>query len=275
MKDPNPIIPPGANLENTRRGRSRMRFAVVGIVLAHVVILGGGLLLHGCSQEEENVADNNNEEQAKTVPADGNGEGGAPIIPPELPDPSAIQGQPVVTDNNNVPPTPGVGAGAGGPAGVAPPPGATQNPFEGVAPTPPTVGGNTREHVILSGDNYTKLSNKYNVSIAAIQQANPSHNPNRLQIGKKLIIPAEAVAAPVTPPAVAGAGAAGAAGPGTYIVKRGDTLSHIAVRHNTSTKELQRVNSMTGTRIFVNQKLQLPPGARFSPSETSGTPGTE
>ena len=269
MKDPNPIIPPGANLENTRRGRSRMRFAVVGIVLAHVVILGGGLLLHGCSQEEENVADNNSEEQAKTVPADGNGEGGAPIIPPDVPDPYANQGQPAVTDSNNIPPTSGVGGG------VAPPPGATESPFEGVASTPPTIGGSTRDHVILTGDNYTKLSKKYNVSIAAIQQANPNHNPNRLQIGKKLIIPAEAVAAPVTPPTVAGAGAAGVAGPGTYIVKRGDTLSHIAVRHNTSTKELQRVNSMTGTRIFVNQKLQLPPGARFSPSETSGTPGTE
>ena len=38
MKDPNPIIPPGASLENSRRGRSKMRLAVVGIVLVHVMV---------------------------------------------------------------------------------------------------------------------------------------------------------------------------------------------------------------------------------------------
>ncbi len=40
MKNPNPIIPPGMNLDKSRRGRSNMRIAVVVIVMVHIALFG-------------------------------------------------------------------------------------------------------------------------------------------------------------------------------------------------------------------------------------------
>ena len=48
MKNPNPIIPPGMNLDKSRRGRSNMRIAVVVIVLVHIALFGG-ILFNACS----------------------------------------------------------------------------------------------------------------------------------------------------------------------------------------------------------------------------------
>lgn len=46
----------------------------------------------------------------------------------------------------------------------------------------------------------------------------------------------------------------------TYKVKKGDTLGKIALRLNTSTKELKRANSLSSDLIQVGQKLTIPAG---------------
>ncbi len=43
-----------------------------------------------------------------------------------------------------------------------------------------------------------------------------------------------------------------------YTVQRGDTLYSIAVRFNTTVEELQRLNGLSNTTIFVGQKLRVP-----------------
>jgi N-acetylmuramoyl-L-alanine amidase len=43
-----------------------------------------------------------------------------------------------------------------------------------------------------------------------------------------------------------------------YIVTRGDTLSHIASRHNVSVSALQNINDLSGTSIRIGQKLRIP-----------------
>jgi len=47
-----------------------------------------------------------------------------------------------------------------------------------------------------------------------------------------------------------------------YIVKRGDTLSHIAQRHGVTVAGLKAANGLTSDRINENQKLTLPAGAK-------------
>jgi len=42
-----------------------------------------------------------------------------------------------------------------------------------------------------------------------------------------------------------------------YQVKKGDTLSHIAVRHKTTVSEIKKLNGMTSTRIKPGQKLKV------------------
>jgi peptidoglycan DL-endopeptidase LytE len=44
----------------------------------------------------------------------------------------------------------------------------------------------------------------------------------------------------------------------SYIVQKGDTLSHIAVKYKTSVSDLKRVNQLTSDTIYVNQKLEVP-----------------
>ena len=46
----------------------------------------------------------------------------------------------------------------------------------------------------------------------------------------------------------------------TYVVKKGDTLGKVALRLNTSTKELKRVNNLSSDLIQVGQKLTIPAG---------------
>ena len=45
-----------------------------------------------------------------------------------------------------------------------------------------------------------------------------------------------------------------------YVVKRGDTLSEIAVRNRVSLRGLRALNGMTGDRIRIGQVLLIPPG---------------
>ena len=43
-----------------------------------------------------------------------------------------------------------------------------------------------------------------------------------------------------------------------YIVRNGDVLSRIALRHNTDVPTLQRLNRMSGTAIYAGQTLVYP-----------------
>jgi len=43
-----------------------------------------------------------------------------------------------------------------------------------------------------------------------------------------------------------------------YVVRNGDSLSRIAVRHNTDVPTLQRLNQITGTAIYAGQTLLYP-----------------
>ena len=48
---------------------------------------------------------------------------------------------------------------------------------------------------------------------------------------------------------------AGGVSANSYIVQKGDTLSHIALKYQTSISELKRLNSLTSDLIFINQSL--------------------
>jgi len=56
---------------------------------------------------------------------------------------------------------------------------------------PVVIGAENRTHTIRSGDTFTKLSQQYNVSVAAILGANPDVDPRRLAVGQKIKIPAK------------------------------------------------------------------------------------
>src|SRR5262249_550721 len=124
------------------------------------------------------------------------------------------------------------------------------------------------EYVVLRGDNFSTIAKKFGVTAKQIQDANPTVDPKRLQIGQHLQIPAPAPAAAAnsTPP---GSLEMGSAGEQTYTVKSGDTLTKIAADFGTTVKVIRAANNLTTDRITVGQKLKIPPKA---PAPAPATP---
>src|SRR6185503_3193233 len=99
--------------------------------------------------------------------------------------------------------------------------------------------------IVGTSDTLDLLAKRYNVSAAAILQANGYKGPRTLSPGQQLIIPkpTAVAAAPALAPAPSKP-AATAAAPSVHIVNRGDTLISIARRNNVPVTELARANNL-------------------------------
>src|SRR5258706_10409299 len=94
--------------------------------------------------------------------------------------------------------------------------------------------GTGQTYTVQPGDNLFRISLKFGVTVAAMQQANGIGNANLIYVGQVLQIPVggnpvpttqpgQPTPVPATPP-----GSGGTQPTGTYIVQPGDTLSRIA-----------------------------------------------
>lgn len=133
-----------------------------------------------------------------------------------------------------------------------PPPSAeTYVPPAPVAPEPSTT-----EYAIQKGDTFSTIAPKFHVSVKALLAANPTVDPTRLQIGKKINIPAPT--APAVAPAGSGTVVNTVSGQTSYKVVSGDTLSKLATNFHTTVKAIQAANGLVDTRIKVGQILTIP-----------------
>jgi murein DD-endopeptidase MepM/ murein hydrolase activator NlpD len=162
----------------------------------------------------------------------------------------------------------GVSGGGRGVASYSPP---TRAPIEitgSVAPRSIAAthapGRETGTTIIVgTSDTLETLSRRYNVSSAAILQANGYKGPRALQPGQQLIIPHQAAvaAAPALapPPKAAVAAAPVSAPPSMHVVNRGDTLMSIAHRNHVPVAELARANSLDpNSKLKLGQKITVP-----------------
>jgi LysM repeat protein len=112
---------------------------------------------------------------------------------------------------------------------------------------PPTVcPAGTFAYIVQPGDTFFLLAQRFNTTVAAIQAANPTVNPNNLQVGSTLCIPG---AAP------------GVCPPGTfaYIVRPGDTFFLLAQRFNTTVAAIQALNpTVDPNNLVVGSTLCIP-----------------
>ncbi len=168
----------------------------------------------------------------------------------------------------------GVSGGGRGLASYAPP---ARPPLETTGTVPPrsvaaahgpTHGTTTTTTIIVgTSDTLDTLSRRYNVSPAAILQANGYKGPRTLSPGQQLIIPRPTaiVAAPAAAPVAALAAPASravAAPPTVHVVNRGDTLLSISRRNHVPVGELARANGLEATsKLKLGMKLTVP-GAR-------------
>lgn len=163
----------------------------------------------------------------------------------------------------------GVSGGGRGLSSYAPPPARPQLETTGtVAPRsvaaahPPAASGTTI--IVGTSDKLDLLAKRYNVSTAAILQANGYKGPRALSPGQQLIIPRQtaSVAAPVLASAPAVAPPVSkpvAAASSVHIVNRGDTLMSIARRNHVAVAELARANNLDrSAKLSLGMKLTVP-----------------
>jgi murein DD-endopeptidase MepM/ murein hydrolase activator NlpD len=159
----------------------------------------------------------------------------------------------------------GVSGGGRGMASYAPP----AHPIESTGTVAPRSvaathgfgqGGTTI--IVGTSDTLEILSRRYNVSPAAIMQANGYKGPRALSPGQQLIIPhpgpavaaAPVLAAPVSKPV-----AMASAAPSVHVVNHGDTLMSIARRNHVPVAELARANNLEpSTKLRLGMKLTVP-----------------
>jgi len=223
MNSPSPLVPQGSNLEQQNQARSTLKVKIFCALGVNVVVLLV-LLMQGCKREQ-------------------------PATTTEL--------SPLVTDTNPPPvDMSDTNATYAATTNVTATP-----PASPVAETPPTTpppAAAASEYTILKGDTFSTIAPKFGVSVKALQAANPTVDASKLQIGRKIMIPAPAAAAVPSASSTVGGGAAVGNNGGPYKVKSGDTLSKIATEHHTTVKAIQSANNLTDSRIKVGQLLKLP-----------------
>lgn len=139
-------------------------------------------------------------------------------------------------------------------------------------------------HTVRSGDTVGGLAMLYGSTTEAIIQANGLGSNALIFRGQGLVIPVRlrpmtatptntpiviiVTATEDTPPAQEG----GQVGSGSYVVQRGDTLSIIARRFNTTVATLVQLNGIANpNRIFVGQRLTVPGADSVTPAPVAPT----
>ena len=143
---------------------------------------------------------------------------------------------------------------AAGPSSVEGPPSLIANA--------PAASG-TRIHHVKSGDNLTKISSQYNVSITDLERANGAKKVATLHPGQSLTIPpsigTSAVAKKTEEVPKLTAAASPKASPKSYIVAKGDNPVAIARKLGVSYDELLKLNKIADPKkLKPGQTLQVP-----------------
>lgn len=232
MNSASPLIPQGSNLEQQSKARASLKTKIFCALGVNVAVLLGLLLMPGCKRE--------------------------PAPQPE--DPNAYNANynaGVYTESN--PPGWDVDTNQAGLATDTNQPiySTTATPISDPVAPPNPLGGEVAgsEYTVQKGDTFSSIAPKFHVTVKALQAANPTVDPAKLQIGKKLVIPP-----PTAPTTATGATPVvdTATGVTIHTVKSGDTLGALATTYHTTVKAIQAANGLTDSKIKVGQQLKIP-----------------
>ena len=118
----------------------------------------------------------------------------------------------------------------------------------------------SRRHTIRRGETLGKIAQRYDVSVASLVSANNGISARRLQPGKVITIPGRSTRTAVVTKTSAKTTVASTASSARRVhrVRRGENLSTIANRYDTSVKRIQSLNGLgRRSRIYPGQKLRV------------------
>ena len=247
---------------------------IIAVVVLHIAIFAMILVQPGCKSSEESINPDLTAPEPTEVPARVDGA----QLPPEGSDALRVAPtRPVYRlgdrGANEVPTDTFVQ-----PEEELVPPATTTLEPEIIAPKRAAVSGELVRHTVKRGDNLTKIAKTYDTTVNAIMEANKMGRNDVLHVGKTIIVPVEAPASATAPAqqqqiVVADASAASSA-PSVYVVQKGDTLSKIAGKFNTSVGKIMTLNGMSKTNIREGQKLKIPAMSPLTAQIVSGNAKT-
>jgi membrane-bound lytic murein transglycosylase D len=100
-------------------------------------------------------------------------------------------------------------------------------------------------HRVSKGETLYSIAKRYKTTVAAISKANNITNGQFINAGRRLQIP------------LSGGRVYASKSAETYMVKKGDTLWHIAQKFNTDVETLKRINNLKSSNIAVGQTINL------------------
>lgn len=131
-------------------------------------------------------------------------------------------------------------------------------------------------HVVKPGENLSQIANRYGVSYVQLARHNRISNVNHIYVGQRLSIPIKAkpiyvpnttsvtIVPSATPipkvvaPVITSPAAPARSGEAYYTVRRGDSISSIAVRYGVSESAIMQRNNLVSSLIVVGQRLIIP-----------------
>lgn len=135
------------------------------------------------------------------------------------------------------------------------------------ATTATPAAAETTVYVVQNGDYLSKISKRYNVTIASIKRLNPSiKEDNVIRVGQKLKLPGkvdvgEQKTSAQTSAVVRATKKAYTPYTGAtkdYVVKSGDTIGALAYGNGLTIRQFKELNGLSGDSLRVGQKLKLP-----------------
>ncbi len=120
-------------------------------------------------------------------------------------------------------------------------------------------------HRVKRGESLSSIARRYRTTASAIRSCNPGLSRKGLRVGQRLSIPVARKAA--SSPVREARKKATSGGGGTYRVKRGDSLSELAERFDTTPEQLRRLNRIKGNKLLAGQMLKVSPQGSAEDSE--------
>lgn len=139
----------------------------------------------------------------------------------------------------------------------------------------PAAQAEGTDYKVKAGDNLSKIAKRYGVSLNELLELNGLTRNSILRIGQTIKIPAGAKPAAETSSASSGTSALSGVATTGYVVQKGDSLSKLAIKFNTSVKKIMELNGLKSTNIRVGQKLKLPEAGSAAGSTGSSKSDSE
>lgn len=134
------------------------------------------------------------------------------------------------------------------------------------------VGASFEYYTVIKGDSLWSIAKRYNISLEELYAANDLNKNSLLRIGQEIQVPVDGATADVlnvSPDSYQPTSLN--QGTSSYTVQRGDTLSSIAKKYDSSVREIKAVNGKVSDLIRVGETLTVP---EVGNEATSAMPGS-